>query len=163
MRFIFLLFILVPIVEMWVLIEVGSKIGALPTIFLVFFTAVVGLALLRQQGLSTLLRVNQRMEQGQLPAAEILEGMLLAVGGVLLLTPGFVTDIIGFACLLPPSRKLLVASLLRRGVMMASYGAGAASFQQGAGAQPADQGRSGSVKIDRQGKSTIEGEYHRED
>lgn len=163
MRFIFLLFIIVPILELWVLIEVGSKIGALPTIFLIFFTAVVGLALLRQQGLSTLLRVNQRMEQGQIPAAEILEGVMLAIGGVLLLTPGFVTDIIGFACLLPPSRKLLVASMLRQGVVMASYGATAASFQRGPQAQPTDREPSGSVKIDRQGKNTIEGEYHRED
>jgi UPF0716 protein FxsA len=163
MRFIFLLFIIVPITEMWVLIEVGSKIGALPTIFLVFFTAAVGLALLRQQGLSTLLRVNQRMEQGQLPAAEILEGVMLAVGGVLLLTPGFVTDFVGFACLLPPSRKVLVASLLRQGVMMASYGASAAAFQRGPSAQPTDQGQYGSVEIDRQGKNTLEGEYHREE
>lgn len=163
MRFMFLLFIIVPILEMWVLIKVGSQIGALATIMLVFFTAVVGLALLRQQGLSTLLRVKQRMELGQLPAAEILEGMLLAIGGVLLLTPGFVTDIFGFACLLPPSRKLLVASLLRQGVMMASYGASAASYQRRPGSQSTDQHQRGTVEIDRQGKTTIEGEYHRED
>ena len=91
MRLFLLLFITIPIIEMWVLIEVGSEIGALNTIFLVFLTAAIGLALLRQQGMNTLLRVNQQMEQGQLPAGDILEGVMLAVGGALLLTPGFIT------------------------------------------------------------------------
>ncbi len=164
MRLFFLLFISVPIIEMWVLIEVGSQIGAISTIFLVFLTAAVGLALLRQQGLSTLLKVNQRMERGQLPAGEILEGVMLAVGGALLLTPGFITDAIGFACLLPPSRKLLVAALLKQGVIMASYGRGATfsgSFQQ--------TGHSPGVRKDNErssepgSHSTIEGEYRREE
>ncbi len=122
MRFLVLLFIVVPIVEMWILIEVGSAIGALSTIALVFLTAAVGLALLRQQGINTLLKVNSRMERGELPAAEILEGVMLAVGGALLLTPGFITDVIGFCCLLPFTRKSLVAVLMRQGVVMAGYG-----------------------------------------
>lgn len=122
MRAFFLLFITIPIVEMWLLIEVGARIGALSTIALVFLTAAIGLALLRQQGLETLFRVNQRMEEGQLPAQEILEGVLLAIGGALLLTPGFITDAFGFTCLIPFTRKALVTALLRQGVVMASYG-----------------------------------------
>jgi UPF0716 protein FxsA len=122
MRFLVFLFIGIPIVEMWVLIEVGSAIGALSTIGLVFLTAAVGLALLRQQGINTLLKVNARMERGELPAGEILEGVMLAVGGALLLTPGFITDVIGFCCLLPFTRKALVAILLRQGVIMSGYG-----------------------------------------
>ncbi|ARN72861.1 FxsA family protein [Oceanicoccus sagamiensis] len=160
MRFFLLLFITIPIVEMWVLIEVGSEIGALSTIFLVFLTAAIGLALLRQQGVNTLLRVNQRMEQGQLPAGEILEGVMLAVGGALLLTPGFITDAIGFACLLPFSRQLLVALLLRQGVVMASYGRNAnfdASFRS------SETLRASRARPGEQSGSVIEGEYERED
>ena len=85
MRFLLPLFIIIPIAEMWLLIKVGTKIGALPTVALVFLTAAIGLALLRQQGLDTLLRVNRRMEEGQIPAKEIFEGLLLAIGGALLL------------------------------------------------------------------------------
>jgi UPF0716 protein FxsA len=157
MPVLFLFFILMPIVEMWVLIEVGSRIGAMSTIALVCLTAFVGLALLRQQGLSTLLRVNQRMEQGQLPATEILEGVLLAVGGALLLTPGFITDTIGFLCLLPPTRRYFIRSLLAKGMFTVATGAG---FQ-------AAQGQSSSqfsqATIDSEGHTIIEGEFHRED
>src|SRR5690606_19661020 len=103
-NYLFLLFVLTPIVEMWVLIKVGGVIGALPTIGLVLLTAVIGLALLRMQGFATLLRARQKMEEGQLPAKELVEGIFLAVGGALLLTPGFVTDALGFACLLPGTR-----------------------------------------------------------
>ena len=159
MRLFFLLFITVPIVEMWLLIEVGSRIGALSTIAMVFLTAAVGLALLRQQGLQTLLKVNQRMEQGQLPAEEILEGVMLAVGGALLLTPGFVTDAIGFACLLPLSRKWLVAGLLRQGVLMGGYGQ--AANDEGV-FRPSDRQTEQIRPAESQG-NTIDGDFRRDD
>lgn len=171
MRAFFLLFITIPILEMWVLIKVGSQIGALPTIALVFLTAAIGLALLRQQGLDTLLRVNQRMAEGQLPAQEILEGVLLAIGGALLLTPGFITDAFGFACLIPPSRKWLVSALLRQGVVMAGYGR-----QQQTHSHERDEFIQGSASSDSPFRSesqknpqrnasgdTIEGEFRRDD
>lgn len=120
MRFFLFLFIAIPIAEMWLLIQVGSEIGALNTIFLVVLTAAVGLALLRKQGLDTLLRMNQRVEQGQLPAGEILEGVALAVGGALLLTPGFITDGFGFICLLPFTRRLFLSGILKRIVNFSS-------------------------------------------
>lgn len=120
MRFLFLLFVITPIAEMWLLIKVGGYIGALSTVALVALTAMIGIALLRQQGLSTLWRAQQRMESGELPAQEIVEGLLLAVGGALLLTPGFITDTIGFACLLPGLRKLLVARLVQHFVVVQS-------------------------------------------
>ncbi len=113
MRLLFLLFILMPIAEMWLLIEVGSAIGALPTIGLVFLTAAIGFALLRKQGFETLRRGNWKLEQGQLPAREMAEGLMLAVSGALLLTPGFVTDAIGFAGLTPAFRRWLFAKLER--------------------------------------------------
>lgn len=113
MRPLLLLFIVIPILEMWLLIAVGSEIGALPTIGLVLLTAVVGLALLRRQGLSTVMRAQQKMQAGELPAREMVEGIFLAVGGALLLTPGFFTDALGFACLIPGLRQLLLGRLLR--------------------------------------------------
>ena len=114
MRYLLLLFISVPIVEMWLLIAVGQQIGAPLTISLVVATAVIGVYWLRQQGFSTLTRLNQRLASGQLPAREIAEGVVLTVGGALLLTPGFATDILGFSCLFTPTRALWANSLLLR-------------------------------------------------
>ena len=101
MRFLFILFIAMPILEMLVLIKVGGLIGALPTVGLVLLTAVVGMSLLRQQGPSTLARAQDKMRHGGMPAKEMVEGIFLAVGGALLLTPGFITDFIGFCCFFP--------------------------------------------------------------
>lgn len=114
MRFFLLLFIIVPVLEMWLLITVGQLIGALPTIGLVLLTAVIGVNLLRAQGLSTLTRAQEKMSGGSLPAQEMIEGLALAVGGALLLTPGFATDAFGFACLIPPSRKFLAEKLFSK-------------------------------------------------
>lgn len=108
------LFVTVPLVELYLLIEVGRGIGALYTIALCLLTAAMGTALLRQQGIQTLSRARVNLDRGTLPAIELVEGVALAVGGVLLLTPGFVTDAIGFACLLPPTRRLFVSFVLRR-------------------------------------------------
>jgi UPF0716 protein FxsA len=130
MRFLFVLFVVLPILEMWLLIEVGSLVGSLPTIGMVVFTAVVGAALLKQQGIETLTRAQQRLSSGQVPATEILEGLLLAVGGALLLTPGFITDTLGFVCLIGPLRQWLVGQLLKRGVMQVNNFQ-ASGFQSG--------------------------------
>lgn len=117
MRFLFLAFIAVPMIEMWILIEVGRVIGGLPTIALVALTAIIGASMLKRQGIATLTRAQQRMESGQVPATELIEGLLLAVGGALLLTPGFVTDVIGFSCLIPQSRRALAEAVIRRGLV----------------------------------------------
>ena len=114
MRYLLLLFIVMPIVEMWLLITVGREIGALPTIGLVLLTAVVGLSLLRQQGFATLFRARTKLDAGELPALEMAEGLILAVCGALLLTPGFVTDVIGFAGLLPPLRRRCVLAMVAK-------------------------------------------------
>lgn len=145
-----LLFIVVPILEMWLLITVGREIGALPTIGLVLLTAVVGLALLRRQGLSTVLRAQQKMQVGELPAREMAEGIFLAVGGALLLTPGFFTDALGFACLIPGLRQLVLGRLLRHVVVV-----------RGTGYPPG--GQHGRRRGPGQDSDIIEGEYSRED
>lgn len=111
------LFLVVPLVEIYLLIQVGQVIGAGWTIFLVVATAVIGIGLLRIQGLSTLHRAQRKMEQNELPAVEILEGMGLLVAGALLLTPGFFTDGVGFLLLFPPTRRWLVGGIAERMVV----------------------------------------------
>ena len=106
MRFLVILFIAMPIIEMWLLIVVGQHLGASLTIIMVVFTAVIGLHGLRSQGLSTLKRLQDKLSSQQLPAKEIVEGVILAIGGAFLLTPGFITDILGVSCLLPFTRIL---------------------------------------------------------
>lgn len=109
-----LLFLVVPLVELYLLIEVGQVIGALPTIGLCVLTAVLGGVLLRFQGLQTMMRAQASLARREVPALEMLEGVALAVGGLLLMTPGFATDALGFLCLLPWSRRALIRGLLRR-------------------------------------------------
>ncbi len=108
MKILFLLFLIIPIIEIYLLIQVGSIIGALYTILLIVLTAIVGAFLLRIQGIATLRRVQETVARGKVPAMELLEGLMLLVGGALLLTPGFFTDALGFICLIP---------VLRRGVI----------------------------------------------
>lgn len=114
------IFLLVPIVEIYLLIQVGQVIGAGWTILLVVLTAVVGVWLLRIQGLSTLMRAQKKMQSGELPAVEMLEGMGLVIAGALLLTPGFVTDAFGFILLIPPTRRWLVGQMAARMVVSAA-------------------------------------------
>ena len=108
MRILLLLFIGLPIIEMWLLISVGSLVGALTTIGLVLLTACMGLSLLRHQGKHTLMSAKQKLQNNELPTREMADGLFFTVGGVLLLTPGFVTDAIGFACLTPGIRTVLI-------------------------------------------------------
>lgn len=122
------LFLVVPIVEIYLLIQVGSVIGALPTILLVVATAVIGAYLLRQQGMSTLARFQKNMATGVMPAREMLEGVLLLIGGALLMTPGFFTDAMGFMCLIPFTRRFLVDQLISRSVIKANGMGGASGF-----------------------------------
>jgi UPF0716 protein FxsA len=124
------LFVLMPVAEMWLLITVGSQIGALPTIGLVLLTAVVGAGLLREQGFATLWKGRQKLQGGELPTTEIAEGLILAVSGALLLTPGFVTDLIGFAGLIPPIRVLVATRIMKNMLVM---GAQSGGFQTGRG------------------------------
>ncbi len=113
MIFLFL-FVLIPVVELYFMIQVGDSIGAFNTVMLVVLTAIIGGFLVRVQGFSTMLRVREQMAQGQVPALEIIEGSILLLCGVMLLLPGFVTDAIGFLLLIPPVRRLFVIWLLKR-------------------------------------------------
>ena len=106
-----------PLLELYILIQVGGWLGALPTIAACVFTAVLGALLLKQQGLKTITRVQARLNHGELPATEMIEGVILLSCGVFLLTPGFFTDSIGFACLVPPFRRWLATGLLKHAFM----------------------------------------------
>ncbi len=110
---IFLLMVGIPIAEIAVFIEVGGRIGLWPTIGAIILTAMIGTFLLRQQGLATLQKVQLSLDQGRLPLTEVFDGLCLLVAGVLLLTPGFVTDGFGFLLFLPPFRALLRHTLAR--------------------------------------------------
>jgi UPF0716 protein FxsA len=112
--FIFLLlFVCVPLIELYFLIQVGSQIGVLSTIGLSIFTAVLGGVLVRIQGFSVLMRVRDAMSQNQVPALEMLDGALLLIAGLFLLLPGFFTDFVGFLLLVPALRRRTVARFFR--------------------------------------------------
>ena len=158
----FIIFIIIPIIELAIILKVNSFIGIGWTLGLIIVTAFVGVRLLRQQGISTLVRANQKLQQGQLPAQELAEGFLLALAGALLLTPGFVTDAAGFTLLVPATRKALVGKVIAfispRMTSNSSFQT-TGSFEAGSFkdvySQPESQG--GHEKI------TIEGEYTKED
>ena len=147
----FLVFFSIPIVEMYLLIEVAERIEALPTILLVMLTAVLGVSLIRQQGLSTLTKGIRRLNQAEIPAAEIIEGVLLAVAGAFLITPGFLTDFIGFMIIIPMIRRITALMLLKRMTARADFRTN--GYDLGDGSHKT-RDTSGSV---------IEGEYENKD
>lgn len=114
MHALFLTFLIVPFVEIYLLLQVGSVIGTFPTVLLVVLTATLGAWQLRQQGFATWNRLQNGLRQGEIPAYEMVEGPVLLVGGALLLTPGFFTDLCGFACLIPAVRRKIADYLIER-------------------------------------------------
>ncbi|MCB1758970.1 MAG: FxsA family protein [Gammaproteobacteria bacterium] len=141
-----LIFVGVPLVELYFLIEVGSEIGAISTIALTVFTAVLGGMLVRMQGFTTALKVRDALEREEVPAIEMMEGAILLVTGLMLLLPGFVTDAIGFLLLVPPVRQALLLRYLRASGVMQS-----------------NARRNTDSDGVRQEPKVIEGEYHRVD
>ena len=111
----FLIFTGVSLLEIFVLVKVGGLLGAWPTIFLVILTALIGSALVRSQGLQLVQRLQERMASGEMPGQQLIEGMMLIITGVLLVTPGFVTDLCGLLLLQPTIRaniaKLILANV----------------------------------------------------
>ncbi len=142
-RLLLLLFLIVPLIEIYLLLVVGSIIGPLPTIAMVVFTAILGAWLLRIEGFHTWFRLQQSLAQGKIPALEIVEGPILLVGGALLLTPGFCTDFIGLLCLLPTTRRKIARYVLNKW-LIPRISAGPGGFGE-------------------RGARTIEGEFQRKD
>ncbi len=109
-----LIFILVPAVELVLLIEIGRRIGALPTLGIIVLTGFLGATLARRQGLGVIRQVREEMAAGRLPAGPIVDGVIILLAGAVLITPGILTDIAGFLCLIPVTRRLLKNALKRR-------------------------------------------------
>lgn len=107
------LFIGIPLIEIYFLIEVGSEIGALATIALAILTAIIGTWLMRIQGFGVLMRVRQMTDQGETPALEVMHGALILIAGLFLLLPGFLTDSIGFLLLIPPLRRFVIGRYVK--------------------------------------------------
>lgn len=108
------LFFLLPLAEVYMFIVVGEQIGALRTVLLCVLTAIAGGALVQSQGISVMTRVQAQLNKGVIPAREMFDGVCLMVAGVLLMVPGFVSDIIGFSLLIPPIRSVLRDFIIRR-------------------------------------------------
>jgi len=108
-----LLFIVVPIAELYVIIQVGQWIGVLPTLAILVADALLGSLLLRQQGRAAWQRFNTALAERRFPGREVADGVMIAVGGTLLLTPGFITDIFGLLLLIPPTRALIRRVMFR--------------------------------------------------
>jgi UPF0716 protein FxsA len=116
MPFLFLLalFVVVPIVEIYVIIQVGEAIGAVPTILLLIADSILGSLLMKSQGRAAWRRFQLALSEGRMPAREVLDGVLVIFGGAFLLTPGFCSDIVGALLLLPPTRAVVRRMLVRR-------------------------------------------------
>ena len=144
-RILLLLFIAVPILEIYLLIQVGEKIGLLSTLLTIIFTAMLGASLVRQEGIKTILSLQERLNKNELPGKELADGAMLLLAGVLLVTPGFFTDGIGFALAFPLTRALLRNKLIT--ILTANIQTSSQGFQSHHPDTPPN------------GESTIEGEF----
>lgn len=117
----FVLFIVVPTIEISLFIEVGDEIGVWPTIGLTFLTAAIGAILVRTQGLQTLITAQERMQQGEMPTQQLVEGFLLVLAGIFLFTPGFMTDSFGVLLLIPMIRHWVATGLMKRMAQNVAY------------------------------------------
>ncbi len=161
MRVLFILFALLPILEIALLINVGSVIGGWNTVGLVLLSAFIGAYFVKREGVSTLQTAQEKMQRNEVPGKELVDGLMLVVAGVLLVTPGFITDIFGFLLAMPGSRHFFAAQVskhMKMRVVAAGMGPGTAGFGQGQspfGQSPFDE-RSRSHNSD---GDVFEGEY----
>ena len=141
------LFLALPIAEIYVIIQVGDAIGVAPTIALLILDGFLGAALARSQGRAAWERFNRALTDGRVPANETFDGAMIIVGGALLLAPGFITDVIGFALLLPPTRAVFQSVVARFARRRVAFGwAIPSSRPSGAGARPAAGPRPGPAR-----------------
>ena len=108
-----MLFIIVPVTELYILIEAGKRIGTLNTISIIIFTGILGAYLVKHQGFMVLRKIQNDLNEGTIPEDSLVQGVIILTGGILLLTPGFATDIAGFIFLIPVSRKVVKKYLLK--------------------------------------------------
>ncbi|RHW77786.1 FxsA family protein [Colwellia sp. RSH04] len=166
-RLLFVLFIIVPIIEITVIMQVGELLGVWPTVAIVILSAWLGAKYVRQQGIETLQSVQGKMAQGEMPSNEIVTGLMLLVAGVLLVTPGFVTDIFGLSLLIPSVRRAIAAQV-QKNINVNQFNAGASFHHTSQGNvfeheehQPPFS--NDSKPISHHQGDTLEGEFQRKD
>lgn len=168
-RSLFFLFVIIPIIEIFVLMNVGAWLGAWPTIAIVIFTAWLGAKNVRKQGIATFNSVQTKIAQGEAPSDEIIAGVMLLIAGVLLVTPGFVTDIFGLSLLIPQVRQALISTVKQNIVINPNtHNSGGSHFTYQSSEhytvdddvqhQPISHGKSSPHKGE-----TIEGDFERKD
>ncbi|MDO6711163.1 FxsA family protein [Aliiglaciecola sp. 2_MG-2023] len=153
----FILFAILPIAEIALLINVGEQIGGWNTVAIVVVTAFIGAYFVRQQGIATLMQAQSKMQSGAMPGQEMAEGLLLVVAGILLVTPGFITDALGFLLALPITRPFIAKSLLKQisvNVVAGQPGQGQHSYSHTSYTQTSYSNRGNQADGD-----IIEGEY----
>ena len=164
----FLIFIIVPLIELMLLIEVGGIIGSAWTFIIIIATALIGTRLVKQQGFQTWGNIQQEMATGKLPAQSLFDGICILISGVLLITPGFITDTIGFLLVTPPFRAMMYQQL---GSKIKVRTAGQFHQQQGFGQSFEQQGQTYDHEPQQKQEfkqaphqpATLDGEYERKD
>ena len=168
-QLLFVLFIIIPIVEITVIMQVGALLGVWPTVAMVIFSAWLGAKYVRQQGLATLQSVQTKMAQGEMPSGEIVTGLMLLVAGLLLVTPGFVTDLLGLSLLIPSVRTGMASHVQKH--MKVKQFSGGASFEHTTTGNVYDHDSThtktpfsaSSEPISHHQGETLEGEFKRKD
>ncbi|NVK25675.1 MAG: FxsA family protein [Gammaproteobacteria bacterium] len=160
----FIIFVLVPLIELMLLIEVGGIIGTAWTFIIIIATALIGTKLVKQQGLSTWSNIQTEMASGQLPARSLFDGICILISGVLLITPGFITDTIGFLLVTPPFRAAMYSQLGSRIQIRTMGGTFHSQSQSDFSDQAKDTFESDTVERKSGDKpTTLDGEYTRKD
>lgn len=152
-RIILALFIIIPIIEIFLFMRIGALIGIAPTLGMIVLTAVIGVSMLKMQGLSTLQRAQNNLQENKLPATELVEGIILLLCGALLLTPGFFTDTVGFLMLVPNIRRAAAKTIIKKGKFQFMNGSGFSGFSTDQERQSPNDSQDGDV---------IDGEFHHE-
>lgn len=153
-RIILALFIIIPIIEIFLFMRIGALIGVMPTLGMIILTAVIGVSMLKMQGLSTLQRAQNNLQENKIPATELIEGIILLLCGALLLTPGFFTDAIGFLMLVPHIRRAAAKIIIEKGKLQIMNGSGFSGFSSTQGFDSSSGNQDGDI---------IDGECHKED
>ena len=159
MRVFLLLLLLFPVLELFVLVKVGMLIGFLPTFLLVVGGSMLGIFVVRVAGLATAMSARQSLARGELPAQQMLDGLMMTVGGGLLVLPGFISDVLGLLCLMPFTRRLIVGKVRRRAEVQASRQRAFAEDMHSAGSMHPGAARPEARRPEVIEGEVIEGEY----
>lgn len=163
MRVFLFLFLLFPVLELFVLVKVGMSIGFLATLLLVVAGSMLGVFVIRVAGFATAMRAREALARGELPAQQMMDGLMMTVGGGLLLLPGFISDVLGLICLMPFTRKALVAKVRKRAEDQAMRRRAFADDPLAGGPSQPGPGRPGARKPEVIEGEVIEGEFEHRD